>query len=1254
MTKWTQDNTASYIVNPRVEETNIYDTSGNRRRTAIIYQTVSFSDGTTCRLPQDAYEYQSNASTVMRRSHTDYNLAAAYTTRHIIGLPSERTLYEVDPTTLAETVMSRVGFQYDDAGSIQGVVAPVQHDNTNYGSSFVAGRANVSTVKRYDVTNASQFTINSAKYDAAGSLVSTIDPLGHTVAISYSDSFSDNNNSRNTLAYAKTITDPDAYSVTSIYNFDFGGVTARQTPLPNLTTNTPGPQYTQQYDAIGRLERTTNNVNNAYTRYTYGPNYIESWSTLNTTADEAHGLQVFDGAGRVVATASSHPTSSGGFSAQRVSYDMAGRLSQQSNPTETSVSITPGATMNPLTWVPSGDDAAVNGGFGWIFKQQTYDWKGRPLTTTNTDGSNKVASYSNCGCAGGEITTITDEGSIVSGSTKKRQQKLFTDVVGRTWKIEVLNWDGPGANGTGGTIYSATVSSFNARDQVTRVRQFNATTINDPGDLSCPTATCQQSITTYDGYARVKTKHLPELQVDSTNSLSSDHVTYDYFADDTFQKVTDARGATASFLNNGRRLVYSVHYTAPSGISIPADVTYTYDAAGNRKSMNDGSGHTDYNYDSLSRLTSEARQFSGLSGTYTLNYSYSLSGLLNSVTDPTGATVNYALNAAGQPTSVTGSSFGGVSTYASGLQYRASGALKHMNYSNGKVLDETYTRTLQPLHFQIPGVMSKNYEYHSDGSIKYSADLIDNRFDRSYGYDNLGRVTTAFSGPAARGLGDTTNRPYKQFYFYDAMGHLTGRAARLWSGFGGPFDAGDYVNNRMTGWQYDANGEVTASANEQLTYDAAGRSITTVSNSGNRTVTRTMDGDGIETKRVDADFDSGTTITYNVYSSVLGSNITELNELGQKTRTFVYLNSEVLAWQRRAGNGDSVLWEYRDPSNATYRMAGTSGIPNTDKKSELDPAGSDAGVADTFGVPHSIPHEDLTYPGFADLISGDCFLNGISAPCGMTSMTLRSGAAQYWEPGTSITTGLPAAPKKPSQPPTVHPSTGGTPSAPVTTRTATTIRITGGVITIQRRTTDEEGVEEETLVYSFYDSLPGLIGPQDPAPHEPAPGQTLSQTDCDKKIAAIFGGPGAVAATVTEPSTLQHPSAGRDRYDHLAGNGVFHLYTNAQGTEGTVGLYTPSGFIGRPVTGTVYNGPNDPSPGEVNYNYERFTYRGGLQISFVHAGNPGVNRNDRNAMESVRVGNIAGPGGDGAGYNHTHVNVYLKGKRVDPRSIFCK
>src|SRR5260221_5586506 len=101
--------------------------------------------------------------------------------------------------------------------------------------------------------------------------------------------------------------------------------------------------------------------------------------------------------------------------------------------------------------VPAGDDAA-----GWIFTQQTYDWKGRPLFTTNTDGTQKYASYTACGCAGSEVATLTDEVG--------RQQKIYSDVLGRQWKTEILE---------GASVYSTSVSVYNGRDQVVGVKQYS-------------------------------------------------------------------------------------------------------------------------------------------------------------------------------------------------------------------------------------------------------------------------------------------------------------------------------------------------------------------------------------------------------------------------------------------------------------------------------------------------------------------------------------------------------------------------------------------------------------------------------------------------------------------------------------------------------------------------------------------------------------------------------------------------------------
>ncbi len=170
VTTWTQDSTnITYPLNPRVQETNVYD-SNNRARTQISYKSFSL-DGTTIHLPEYVREYQANASTVLRSTHTQYNLDTTYTARRIIGLVSEKLLYEGD---IGATLMSRVGYEYDEEGSIEGSDAPVQHDNTGP----VAGRANLSSVKRYNVTN-SAFTWSRLKYNTAGAVTSSIDPRDH-------------------------------------------------------------------------------------------------------------------------------------------------------------------------------------------------------------------------------------------------------------------------------------------------------------------------------------------------------------------------------------------------------------------------------------------------------------------------------------------------------------------------------------------------------------------------------------------------------------------------------------------------------------------------------------------------------------------------------------------------------------------------------------------------------------------------------------------------------------------------------------------------------------------------------------------------------------------------------------------------------------------------------------------------------------------------------------------------------------------
>jgi hypothetical protein len=333
--------------------------------------------------------------TVARHNYTDYNLSAEYVSRHIIGL--------VTAVHISDGAwQTKIGYEYD-SGAGQLVAAPagtVQHDAA-YTTGLLAGRANLTAVSRYDVTdinNESKKTMTRFGYDTNGSVVFTRDALNRQTNLSYADSFSDGVN-RNTSGYPTKITPPVGTGDTAAnlastrqYDYDFGAVTRTQGAVP--AGQTQGPIQTTEYDAAGRISRINNLTTNAYRRWVYDPTgYVSIFETVVAGSPEAYTTVVYDGAGRVRATGGDHPGSTGLFRGQFTLYDSMGRTSQQSNPAEMT-----------SAWVPAGDDVS-----GWVWTQQTYDWKGRPLLTTNADGTTKAATYGGCGCAGGEVVTIRDE-----------------------------------------------------------------------------------------------------------------------------------------------------------------------------------------------------------------------------------------------------------------------------------------------------------------------------------------------------------------------------------------------------------------------------------------------------------------------------------------------------------------------------------------------------------------------------------------------------------------------------------------------------------------------------------------------------------------------------------------------------------------------------------------------------------------------------------------------------------------------------
>jgi len=107
------------------------------------------------------------------------------------------------------------------------------------------------------------------------------------------------------------------------------------------------------YDSAARIQQVTTANTGAYTRYGYGPNYVQSWSSVNSVADEAYSVQFLMAQEHILA-GGNHPGKHRWNRLVQLIYDRMGRAGQTVNPTETNGDR-----------VPVGDDSA-----GWVYTQQ--------------------------------------------------------------------------------------------------------------------------------------------------------------------------------------------------------------------------------------------------------------------------------------------------------------------------------------------------------------------------------------------------------------------------------------------------------------------------------------------------------------------------------------------------------------------------------------------------------------------------------------------------------------------------------------------------------------------------------------------------------------------------------------------------------------------------------------------------------------------------------------------------------------------
>ncbi|WP_434702540.1 hypothetical protein [Pseudomonas sp. Z1-12] len=236
-------------------------------------------------------------------------------------------------------------------------------------------------------------------------------------------------------------------------------------------------------------------------------------------------------------------------------------------------------------------------------------------------------------------------------------------------------------------------------------------------------------------------------------------------------------------------------------------ITNTYNKDSKLLTSNASGGNRSFAYDAAGNLIQESLALDGK--VFTAKYAYNGNDQLSSITYPqSGRVVSYTPDALGRPTTVSG--------YVTNVKYWPSGLIQSVTYSNGTVSTYGQNARLWPTNFvtqktATAGVyLNSSYTYDGVGNLATIKDTADSSFNRTLGYDNINRLTSAvgFWGQGSityDGGGNLTKQTLGQSslaYVYDTSNRLSSVSGLRASTFG-----------------YDAYGNVSSSLGNTYTYN---------------------------------------------------------------------------------------------------------------------------------------------------------------------------------------------------------------------------------------------------------------------------------------------------------------------------------------------------------------------------------------------------------------------------------------------------
>jgi RHS repeat-associated protein len=326
---------------------------------------------------------------------------------------------------------------------------------------------------------------------------------------------------------------------------------------------------------------------------------------------------------------------------------------------------------------------------------------------------------------------------------------------------------------------------------------------------------------------------------------------------------------TISFCYDQLHRLSSKWYTTPTCGSSSPVANYFYDQAsyngltigngiGKRTGMSDTSGATAWSYDITANVgwkTTEARTMNAV--TKNIITQNNLDGSLASITYPSTRVVTFTVGTAGRLLSAvdTANSI----NYVTAAKYAPQGAPS--SFSNGASINGalTYNKRLQPLQMYyttgtispttltqlqsgtcpttVATILSTDYNFglgtNDNGNVQSITNCRNTNRSQNFAYDNLNRIWQSYS----------TGPSWGEDFVIDPWGNLTNRNPHAGKTSYEPLNASPATNNKLTGFGYDAAGNLTQNGTATYTYDAENRLVTAGG------VTYTYDGDGARVKK---------------------------------------------------------------------------------------------------------------------------------------------------------------------------------------------------------------------------------------------------------------------------------------------------------------------------------------------------------------------------------------------------------------------